>query len=239
MPPKKQKRSLEAEMAEMRKQLAALSVRPKQQRSRSRGRSRSRSRNRGGMPAAQTSGPSRSTASASFTRGAHIVRVSGHEPVRKIIAKQGKTETIDFVDVNPGNTVLGPELHALSKIFSQYRPVKLRFTYEPMVGTTVGGGVTMGLTAPNHKGNLKAFSDIAAMQPNVSGPLYQKRSLVIPKSMLDEKRWYEIDKEAVENDGSPVILCWCVDSDANSSDKAYGRLWVEYEYLFQSFRSTS
>lgn len=238
MPPKP-RRDVGKEVEQLRKQLAQLNARlagPSRSRRTGRSRSRSRSRSRGGgsrnaLPAAAASSGGSRIAKVQSSRARPGITVRGHEMVRTVKVPKDKSSGGDWIDVNPGKTVIGAELSAMAKLFSSYRVVSLVFEYEPLCGTTTNGAIVMGLSTDVVSAPSPTFEAVSVMQPNKTGPLYARHALTVPRSFLVEKAWYDLDPEE-----SPCLLEWWVDADSASSERSVGRIWARYEYEFQGFK---
>lgn len=116
----------------------------------------------------------------------------------------------------------------IGTLFQQYRILEFELDYEPMCGTTTNGAITIGVYAQG--GEAKELNESLAltMQPNVTGPLFQRSRLALPKRYTTEKRWYDVGIHE-----APALLLVWVNCDATSTEKTYGRIWCRYRLEFQ------
>lgn len=244
MPPKrKPQRNLAAEVEQLRQQVSKLTTslanpqRGRQRGGRSRSRSRSRSRGAGPrnmLPAAV--GGAASSRMIAGAGGVGVIVIPGHEIVTTIKVNANSSTATGYIDCNPGAGNSGAELQAISTVFTQYRPRSIWYEYEPMCGTTTNGAIVMGLV-PNSKASApKTLSEVSVLQPNITGPLYVRQRLTVPQSFMREKNWYDITKDASEQQESPVVLAYWVDADSGSTTRTLGRIWAHYSYEFQGFK---
>lgn len=211
-------------------------------RSRSRGRApappprkrKSRSRGRG-QPVTQFNRPMRSGAPALGT-----ITLRGREVTQ---GNPGAVKTAGghtFV-VNPtikGDGYAPSQLNGLAKLYSQVSFKSLVIEWEPMCGTTTSGAVTLAATCVNTTGQTLTEAFALSATPNVTGPVWGKQRLVVPRQYLNQKRWFPIHKDtASQVDGEQAeIVIWL--NVGNTTDVVtYGRVWVSYTVEFSGFAS--
>lgn len=140
--------------------------------------------------------------------------------------------------VTSGSSWAPPELNALAKIYSQFAFRSLRLRYEPLVGTTTSGGVTIAVTADSNGSGTLTETVVLSTSPNVTGPVWSEKSLVVPVQYLNQKKWFPICKDQATLDaqmGYQVLIMYWLNVANTSDDVTYGRLWLEYEVEFSGF----
>lgn len=238
MPPKC-KPATGAQVADLQRQISALRVGARAARRgaapRGRGSTRGRGRGQTQIPAAyQQSMPSRATMSGSSLG---VVTIKGRELLTTVKIPANKTSFGATYGINPLNDYAPPQVKAMGSLYSMYRLNWYQVEWEPICGTTTNGAVTMGVSpnAPNAPSSV-TLANTARCQPNVSGPLYTPHRISFPKNYLNEKRWYEIEKQssyAATED--PCVLYFYMDTDSTTNERSMGRLWANYSYVFEGF----
>lgn len=155
------------------------------------------------------------------------VLVTKRELVLTLTLKKGLANAKGHIDVLPDSF---PWLKKLFSSFERIRFEKLAFCYSPLVGTTYGGALTMGMDW-DWSGDDVDRSKIAAYSPSVTMPLYGTggtRRFTLPASRLQSRSWYA-PRTSVDVDKGPGRLRWALDGTSDKdSDVTVGDVWVEY-----------
>lgn len=209
---------------------------PRRGRGGARGRGRSNAR---GMPAAVRSTARTSTSLQGTANG--TVTLSGREPIWTVTVKANKTSENLTVGINPLQDYAPPDVSAIGKLYQMYKPLYIRYAYEPMCGSTTSGAITMAVTqnGSTDAGTLTQAS-VARCQPNCMGPLYATHKLSAPPRYLREKEWYETERTSSTTSATedPIMLLVFVEADSATNDRVFGRIYMEYSYTLSSFRPT-
>lgn len=130
-----------------------------------------------------------------------------------------------------------PHMQAIAKAFVDYRIDLFRVRYEPMCGTTTNGMITLAFAPTNKATTGWTAEDIAALQPNVSGPLFQPHTITCPIQYLREKNWYPVLKgnEETSDANTPACLCVAIEGDSAENKRTFGKLWLDYEVVYLGF----
>lgn len=219
----------------------------RQARSSSRRRSRSRSRARSSnIPAGYGGGPVSSRVNLASEGALNQTRIRARELVATIVVEAGKNQFGNLVTVGPNPTKNAlnapPQLAQMAKLFEQYSVEQWVVEWEPMVGTTTSGAVSMCVVPADNRKDPEALLDagfIAATQPNVSSRVYAPCKLACPQAYLHAKKWWPIsDVTDVQTDfGVIPAACYILVETSAPKDAGItvGRVWVNYTVHYQGF----
>jgi hypothetical protein len=143
--------------------------------------------------------------------------------------------------INPGNESMFPWLTEIAQRFETYQFHMLRFRYEPMVATTVGGAIYMAVDydstdpAPTSKLNMLSYKSA------VRGPVWESIS-----NHCDLKDLGQIKQRNTLNQPPPIGQdprlynagnLWVAYDSVNPASN--GELWVDYDVEFQTPQLTT
>lgn len=212
--------------------------RGRQTRRRSRSRSRSRTRVN---PPVNLPGPSitqRNTSrNTTFALGTMRLRSTGSLYVPDDI-KGPVGRAFSPYPTYKGDGWAPPELNALAKIYSQVSIKALKIRWEPMVGTTANGAITIAATGDNHTGTAITEAGVLSTSPNVTGPVWAEKTLVVPQHLLNQRKSFPVYKDVTTlnaADGVGVVIMIWYNVPKTTDAQPYGRMWAEYEVEFSGF----
>lgn len=208
------------------------------------GRSRNR-RGRGATTPGTDATPTQSNLSVGQTRGRRRNRRGRARGGGNINVNTGdviitKAELITTVKL-PANSasvkghidIIPDSFPFLKNFFSSFDRVQyqsIRFYWKPLVGTTYGGALAMGVDWD------WALSDadrtkISALSPSTSMALWEdgekKYPLILPKNRLQSRSWY-LPRADQWQDKGPGKVIYSVDGTSTKSEYTVGDLWVKY-----------
>lgn len=134
-----------------------------------------------------------------------------------------------------------PWLKNLAKAFERYKFHKLVIEYRPLVGTTQGGSIALGIdwASASTTADMDVDSDlyvlvgaaptkakVMACTPSIDMPSWQSGKLVVPASRLMSRAWYELGTIPTDTsvyDFGPGFLAQI------SSLASSGEIWLHYD----------
>lgn len=178
--------------------------------------------------------PSALTSSSS---GAFGIRMSGSNTIitgKDILSLDSASVQADtgVFGAYPANPIYwtGTRLALYARQFSQYRPLNMRVTYKPAVGTTTSGTVYLGTFFAGSESDDAALSrTLYASNGGVSTQAYAKATSNITLHNKLTQRAYPL-AEGLSEDTSPFTFVAAVQGFVGSV--APGQLEVEYTYEF-------
>lgn len=148
------------------------------------------------------------------------------ELVTSIVIEKGTTQKKGHIDLVPDSF---PFLKTIFKSFERIRWEAVTFWYNPLVGTTYGGAITMGFDQDWTKGDVDR-PKVSALSPNHTVQLYgsgANRKLRLTRANLTTRLQY-IPRASDWDDKGPGKLVWAVDGTSSQSDTTVGEIWVDY-----------
>lgn len=152
-------------------------------------------------------------------------------------------KNITTVKANEENVVsfsLYPSAFEVAKLhnnFSQrFRANKVVLEYRPMVGTTIGGGFSMGVDWSGSQTGSMTRAKISALSPNCSCVVSQGCRLVLPASALQTRQWYTCT-DVTDSLEERVAVIWVGAISAQVS--TVGELWCHYDFTFEGLRPSA
>lgn len=252
-PSGRRRQTLRQEVADLRNQLAGMRVvgssnrAPARNNSRARRRrSRSRSRNRG-IPGAYTTGPRSASTNASFNMGMGRVVLEARELVATVTVAAGKNAAYALVGITASDMETchtAPRLIMMAAMFEQYRFMSAQIEWEPMVGTTQAGAISLAVLPSDARTAVTAVPDAATMaacQPNSTGRVYTPVKLSVPTSYLKSRPWFRmLEKDTKLPADIPAVGAVLVEAAApNTGGLVTGRIWLTYKAELQGFTTNS
>lgn len=162
-----------------------------------------------------------SKAAVASTTG--VLNVSGKERLGTV-AGSG----VSSVLYQPGVTGAA-RLDAFAGLYDLYRTRKVRLIYKPGVGSTINGFIYMGVDF-NPTDGPKEVDEVAALNPVVSGTVWQSHQLSVPADRLNKGRWM-YTSSATE---APSLSASGVFAIATTAADTPGEWWLEYDVEFAS-----
>lgn len=209
----------------------------------SRTRNNSRSRN---IPGAYMGGPSSSGSGNNFS--ARLTMGQVHTRARELAgtytAKAGKSSGGYVIDVRVGQKgyfySMGAQLNKLALMYEEYTFQSVKFFWEPLVGTTSAGAITIAI-APTDIRKTSTTADalteaiVVSTQPNKTGRIFERVAITVPNSYLHQKRWWPITNgdQTPEVGSYPASVIFWVDHAAPANDTPLGKFWCEYSVTLQ------
>lgn len=142
-----------------------------------------------------------------------------------------RMEFVTSVTPVAGSFSLSPNDFAFIKAFApkfeMFRFLSCRIWYKPMVGTTEGGAITIGVDW-NGMNVAKTRSSISGYTPNLNTSVWQEASFDLPSSMLQSRPWFMMATNASEYNNTTRAGVVAYKLDASDDKKTYGDIWVEY-----------
>nr|QQM16281.1 putative coat protein [Wifsystermes virus] len=136
-----------------------------------------------------------------------------------------------------------PWLKNLSKAFDMYCWHKANIEYRPVVGATVDGAVAVGFDWANQSATVDSAGmlrstiapsrDVAmACTPCFDTPVWQAKTMPLPVTKLQSKRWYDCGSTTAGEYAGAIIY-----GPKVAKDKVPGELWVHYTVTLAGTRS--
>lgn len=128
-----------------------------------------------------------------------------------------------------------PFLKGLNGSFERWRITRCVVYWQPAVGSTQNGMMTMGVdwNATSHETVTPEM--VAAYTPSKSTPVWQSwesRGMALPPDKLMNRKWYSTDSET-ENSIPGVIYNYAT----GTKSLQLGQIWIEYEVHFSGTRA--
>lgn len=136
-----------------------------------------------------------------------------------------------------------PWLSVVSSSFERYRWRRLTLHWRSAGGLNKGGLMALGVDWASQVklttgGEKSARQKVLALTPHLSMPISaagDTRSLRLPPSMLNSRKWYVASK--TDEEGSVGSCRYAVKSDSDTTARFIGEIWADYEILLQGTRA--
>lgn len=154
------------------------------------------------------------------------VIITKMELIKTVKLEANKSTTSNHIDLIPDTF---PWLKNFFNSFDRLRFEACKFYWKPLVGTTYGGAISMGMdwdwaATDGDRSKISGFS------PNISLPVYadgENRPLVLPKNRLQSRLWYT-PRQGEYTDKGPGKVIYCVDGKSDKAEQTIGDIWVKY-----------
>lgn len=121
-------------------------------------------------------------------------------------------------------------IKTLQKVFERSKWLSCSIWYEGLVGSTVGGAVSIGMDWDSLQIPSKRL-DVTRYSPSFTTPVWQstdRSKMVLPKSRLMTRDWYYHNMQGVsERDSIPGTVAWGITAEASATVKTYGEVWAD------------
>jgi hypothetical protein len=144
----------------------------------------------------------------------------------------GTKDVIQAVSIVPGNMAAASRLNSYGQMFDLYHINMLKVHYRPTVGTSQPGKLIMGVDYDSVSSNTTT-SQVLALRPGFSGPLYIPNTIVLDPARLNKQRWIRTFN-GTSMESSAGTICW-----VQTTVDAPGDVWIEYDITFTSPRLKS
>lgn len=185
---------------------------PSGQRAPSRGRRRTRSRNRGRSASrVRSSSRGRSVPRPAMSTSAGEI-VLQHTEVLSEIKIEKNASVWGKIGLSPANSAnQAGHMKALARIYHRMRFLSVSIEYQGTVGSTVGGFISYGFMydAMDAPATGWTLANISAMNPNRSGAVWKKSSMVIPLRKMTPQKWLETGDHKEADVGYVVYRADC------------------------------
>lgn len=165
------------------------------------------------------------------------ITLSKCAPILTVTLPKDSSLKVLTVDVEPSK-IAG--MTKLSDQFERSRWEKLSVYYKPMVGTTTGGGVTIGVDW-DHSQAVTTRVAVSGYTPAQTLPVWQdgeRQKMVLPKSRLNTKLWYtHALNGSAPNDKGPCTIVVGVEAGKASQDQVLGEIWVDATVTFDGLQA--
>lgn len=153
-------------------------------------------------------------------------------PILTVTLDANKQEEVHVKNLFPTDI---PGLAKVAAVFERYRFESLAVYYKPLVGTTIGGAITIGIdwdldTPPSTRVGVAAYT------PSQTLPVWEdgeRKKMVLPKSRLMSRPWFFLKSQtAVAVDKVPAVLTVGVSAESKAASWSLGEVWVDATVTF-------
>lgn len=154
------------------------------------------------------------------------------ESVARLVAgAEGGTEVITVVPLSVQNPTQLPWLNQLGQLYSKYRVLSMKLTYEPYCPTSLGGEIAMCLVYDENDTSLVDAARILQTYGNVRSPVWSTTAPVVYDRTKAAHPWLvsKLNPQATTLANLSVSSWLLVSAQGSQPAAALGRIMCQYK----------